>query len=459
MLPKPLLVLRNSFFRLLPEGRFIRNLAVTFTGNATALALGLVFTPFIARLYGPAAYGTFALFMAVINNVSPLATLQYPTGYVTIKNDDDFYKMIQLTLWVIISFATFSGLIIFFAGKYLLTFFEWQAIEAFLWFMPVYFFLIGVDSMLLGWSIRLKEFKRSAAGKIISTTSSKLTTLLFGIFARADASGIIIGNALQFPLDSLARMGTSMRKQFRNINRLISFQDARRLWNTYRAYPFFVTTGLLLSNFGNQLPVYIISFYFGQTTLGWFALAFSLVSMPMNVLISSSTTVFLQKAAEVHQDNPVQLGSIALQLYTKLFLVGLISLTVLAVVSLPLFVLIFGEPWRESGVFASFLAISFIPGVAANPISVLFRVLHQEHKNLSLNMLHIVLKGVGLLVGVMFNNATAVIIGYVLATIIGYAIQLYVIFGMVKVNRSIVVRDMLITLALLGGVTAFYSIR
>ncbi|QOI97186.1 MAG: oligosaccharide flippase family protein [Flammeovirgaceae bacterium] len=457
MLPNPFLLVKNIFSRLFPEGRFIHNLAVTFTGNATALVLGLVFTPFIARLYGPAAYGAFALFMAIVNNVSPLVTLQYPTGYVTIKDDDEFYKLVQFTFGVIIFFVALSGLVIFSAGKYLVVFFEWEAIEAYLWFIPLYLLLIGLDNLLLGWGIRLKEFKRSALGKIVSTSASKLVTLLVGLFVRTDASGLITGNALQYPLDSLARMGGAMRNQFHRLNRFISFADIRRLWKAYKAYPFFITTGLLLSNFSNQLPVYIISFYFGQTTLGLFALAFSLVSMPMNVLISSSTTVFLQKAAELHPDYPEQLSLISLQLYKKLFLLGITSLTALSLISLPLFVFLFGEPWRESGIFAAILAFSFIPGVAANPLSVLFRVLHKEHSNFILNMVFIVLKAAGLLAGAMTASAQAAIMGYVLATILGYIIQLYVIFGMVKLNRGIVLRDGLITLALFGGVTAFFT--
>ncbi|MBX2957451.1 MAG: oligosaccharide flippase family protein [Cyclobacteriaceae bacterium] len=457
MLPRPFLILKENFLRIFPEGRFVHNLAVTITGNAAALALGLIFTPFIARMYGPAAYGAFSLFMAIINNVSPLVTLQYPTGYVTIKDDNDFYKMVQLTVAVIVFFVTLSGLVVFTSGEFLVKFFEWQAIAKFLWFIPLYLFLIGVDSMLSGWIIRLKEFKRSAFGKIISTFASKLATLLFGFFVRVDAAGMIIGNGIQFPLDSLARLSRTMRSQLVQITRRISLVDTQRLFVAYRAYPLFVTTGLLLSNFSNQLPVYIISFYFGQTTLGLFALAFSLVSMPMNVLISSSTTVFLQKAAELQHDTPEQLAPASLRLYKRLFLISSLSLSVLSMISLPLFLFLFGETWRGSGIYASFLAISLIPAVSAHPLSVLFRVLHRERINFILNLLFIILKTIGLLVGATFFDAKAAIMGYVLATILCHTIQLYVIFGMVKLNRGIVVRDTLIILALFFGVTFFYT--
>ncbi|MCK6616505.1 MAG: oligosaccharide flippase family protein [Cyclobacteriaceae bacterium] len=450
-------MVKDVFSQLFAEGRFVHNLAVTFTGNATALVLGFVFTPFIARLYGPAAYGAFALFMAVINNLSPLVTLQFPTGYVTIKDDDVFLKMIQLTLAATIFFTALAGLIIFFVGEYLVNFFEAQAIAGLLWFIPAYLFLLGVDAITLGWNIRLKEFKRAAVGKIFSTTSSKLVTLLFGLRVYVDASGLVIGNALQYPLDSLARVSTAMRQQLKKINSLISRVEIHRLLITYRAYPLFVTTGLLISNFGNQLPVYIISYYFGQTTLGFFALAFSLISMPMNVLVSSSTTVFLQKAAELHHDNPDQLRSVSLRLYKKLFLVSSVSLTALSLISLPLFLILFGQPWRESGIFAAFLAYSFILGVAANPLSVLFRVLHAEHKNFGLNLFQICLKAAGLLAGASFNDPRMAIMGYVLATVLCYAVQLYVIFGMINLQRGIVVRDTVLTLVLFTGMVVFYT--
>jgi O-antigen/teichoic acid export membrane protein len=57
------------------KGSFAHNLAITFSGNAVAQLIGFCFTPFIARLYGPEAYGLFALFVGIANNISPLATL------------------------------------------------------------------------------------------------------------------------------------------------------------------------------------------------------------------------------------------------------------------------------------------------------------------------------------------------------------------------------------------------
>jgi O-antigen/teichoic acid export membrane protein len=84
------------------KGSFTQNLAITFSGNVMAQVIGFAFTPFIARIYGPEAYGVFALFIAVVNNLSPLSTLQFPSGYVATKNDGEFYRIVKITLGVLI---------------------------------------------------------------------------------------------------------------------------------------------------------------------------------------------------------------------------------------------------------------------------------------------------------------------------------------------------------------------
>ena len=96
---------------LLKENTFARNLFLSFSGNAVSMILGFCMTPFIAKVYGPEVYGIFALFIALITTLSPLSTLQFPSGFVATSSKREFRHLVVITFAVIVT------------GTILLTFF------------------------------------------------------------------------------------------------------------------------------------------------------------------------------------------------------------------------------------------------------------------------------------------------------------------------------------------------
>lgn len=443
--------------RFFPEGSFAHNLLIIFSGNALALIIGLLFTPFIARLYGPEAYGVFALFAALVNNVSPVITWQFPSGFPTVKNDQDFYGLVQLSLVVVGVMVCLFLLVAGMAGRSLLVRLGLEELTPYLWLFPLYFLVMAGDQITRGWSIRLAEFKRSASGRVTATLSSKLTTLIFGFWVRTDAWGIILGDVLQYPVEVLWRFSKKMGLQLRQIRRKWYVGNIFQLLSRYRAYPKYVTTGLLLSNFSNQLPVYVLAYFFSQTTVGLFALASSLVSMPIHVLVMSSTTVFLNKASELYHDRPHELGFAVERLYRQLTGFSMLMLTALALLAQPVFKLLFGEAWGESGVFAALLAMSYIPAVTAQPLSTLFRIMQRERINFLLNVAGIVMRGGTLVAVATLGNARLTLSGYVLATVLTYYLILWVIFSMCKVSLKRLGTDALLTVLLMAGMAALYN--
>jgi O-antigen/teichoic acid export membrane protein len=315
------------------EGSFAQNLAISFSGNAMAQVLGFAFTPFIARIYGPEAYGVFALCMAIISNLHPLSTLQLPSGYVAAENDKEFYSLIKITLMVLLgSVICISTVLVFFGDGFIQTF-QIQELQGYLYIIPVYLFFMGIDSIFLGWSIRLKEFKLGAWAKMLSIVSSKTATLLMGIFTVPSATGIILGNLLLYPIDNLVKMLGGIKTNFRKVFSSVSPQYVLATLKKFKSYPLYITPGLIINNLSVQLPIYYFSIYFLPADIGFFAMAGTLVSTPLNIIITSSTSVFLQKAAETKQSDPNTLGSLSLFLYKRLFFVGVIPLSLLAIIS------------------------------------------------------------------------------------------------------------------------------
>lgn len=427
--------------RFSTKGSFTQNLAITFSGNVAAQLIGFLFTPFIARIYGPEAYGVFALFMALISNISPVFTLQYPTGYVSARTESDFYHLLRITLLTLFLWTFLGILALSLFSQSIMDVLNIQSLQPYLWFFPLYFFLMGIDSMLLGWNIRLKEFSRGATAKIASTIASKGFTVLWGYLSRADALGIIAGNLILYPIEAAGKLSKSIVRSLKKIAEPFSWAELKQVFIRYKSYPLYVTSGLLLSNFGNQLPVYFFSFFFHASTVGLFALANSIVTIPLNIIVQSTTTVFLQKASETYHAASHELAGMVKKLYSGLYWVSIFPLAIFALTGDFLFTWIFGNSWTQAGVFASLLAVSMIMGVSATPLTVLFRIMHREKTNMIINVVFIAMKFTFLLWGIMYDQVVWSVIGYSVASWLSYVTYLFVIFKFLNINRWVLVRD------------------
>jgi O-antigen/teichoic acid export membrane protein len=439
---------KNIFQALWVEDSFKRNLAVTFSGQAFGQVVGFLFTPFIARAYGPESYGVFSLFMAIAANLSSVSTLQLPTGYVSARNHRELHILLQVTFICLIVSAGTSAIVIGFFKHRILNALDATSLTFLIYFVPIYVLFMGLDYILLGWNIYLKEFGRGAIAKVSSIVVSKSATLLYGMLVASSALGLIIGNFLIYPIESTIKFSKKIRHDFASIVRLGTWKEFKSVFRRYRSYPLFVTPGLLVTSINGQLPVYLFSIYFENAFVGLFALASSVVTVPISVITNSTTTVFLQKAAETQRNNYHLLKDLVLALHKRLFLICFIPLSVFAFFSDWIFVVVFGADWQQAGWIAAFLAVSTILTVPHQPLSVLFRLMNKEHNNLLLSIISIGLRVIGLSIGIYYDDIKLAVAGYAAASILTTSLSLGLIFSIVKIKVSILSWYVLAVLAI-----------
>ncbi|MCA4898760.1 MAG: lipopolysaccharide biosynthesis protein [Bacteroidota bacterium] len=425
------------------KGSFAQNFAITFSGNMIAQLIGFLMTPIIARLYGPSMYGVFALLMSVVTNLAPVSTLQFPAGFVAAQDDSEFAKLLRVTWITLITFTVLLACILAVASEPILRFFNISDLSYYLVWIPVYVLVMGVDYIFAGWNIRVKQFKRGASAKIVSLLTSKATAIAWAIFLTPSALGLIASNFLTYPIESISKLSREVRTAFFQFSKF-SRQELGVVVTKYKSYPLFVTPGVFVANISNFLPIFYISYAFDRSMVGNYALANGLVSVPLWLVIHSSVTVFTQKAAETLQQARSEVAPISLTLYRKLFLVFTPLMFLAALASKFIFLVVFGDLWQQAGEFSSYLCVAALVHIVYSPLSVLFRLTDNEHINLSLNIFSLLLKGLGLWLGAKFGGVHTSIIGFGLASIVSGYSSLFILFGMLKANRLVLVRDFFI---------------
>lgn len=373
--------------------------------------------------------------------------MQFPGGYVAARTEAEFYNLIRLTILAIGVISISSLVVIFFFSAPLLAFFNSEMLEPYLYFIPIYFLFMGVDNLLLGWNIRSKEFTRGAVAKIFSVVLSKGITLLWGLVIWPSALGIILGNLVLYPIEAFVKLSRSIRQNIKRVTINFSIKDLWLVLKAYKGYPLFITSGVLISNLSNHLPIYYLSIEFDATSVGLYALANSLVTLPLSIIIMSSTTVFLQKAAEMKDNQPDELKAMVYRLYNQFFYLSLFGLTIFSLFSEVLFVFLFGETWRMGGEFAGYIALGAFFMMPAIPLSVLFRLFNMERVNFLLQVISLFLKLAGLGLGIYFESVQISILGYSFVTLLIHFITLVYIFRLVNISPKRIVFDLVISIA------------
>jgi len=76
------------------KGSFAQNLAITFSGTATIAVIGFAVSPIMTRLYEPQSYGLFAVFSAIVSNVSLFSALGYAPAILVPRQQKKFLALV-----------------------------------------------------------------------------------------------------------------------------------------------------------------------------------------------------------------------------------------------------------------------------------------------------------------------------------------------------------------------------
>ncbi len=417
---------------------FVRNVAFSLSGNTIVLVIGFFLTPIVAKIYGPKSYGDFALFTAICSLIIPFSTMQLQAGYVAAKNREEFYKLIRISIFILLSISTLS-----LAGILFYKNISHNPNYKLYLFIPVYVFSAGFFSIIRGWNIKLQEFKKSAKSKVFATLLGKSSTLSLGLFYTQSAFGMIMGSVVAFISESIGLISKKMLIEAKLIlKQKIKINAYKITLFNFKQYPTYVTLNTIINNLSNQVPIYFIAAQFTKDNVGLFSLSLSLIQIPLNLMGTSIGAVFLPKIASVINETGKR-NKTVVDLYQKLFYPGIISLLILAFILRMFLTPILGSEWHGASYLSSFMATSFAFGVIAIPLSVVYRLINFEKVNLRLTIIFIILKICGLALGAIANSFNLAVFIYFLISLLHNGIQVILLFRKLKINYGFVVRDLI----------------
>lgn len=355
---------------------FARNSLILSAGVALAQVLPFLFYPLLGRIFSAEEFGLLANLSSIITVLAVMGSGKYESGIVIADSKREAANLAVLS--VVVGFVTMLvGWLIceFFLLGGLSSWLHEPQLSRWVYLCPITALSIIVFNVYNEWCVREKYFKSLALNKIINSSAIVLSKTLFG-FVRIFSQGLVMGDVIGRAISAL---GCLFRALWHDgaVFAQTSWAEMRRCAVKFREFPLFNMPGRLLNSLGQAVPIWIITFYFGNAQVGLFSMAMTLFSVPINIISTSVSDVYRQRATEEYRQKGSCLAS-----FDKIMWV----LTVLGVAFLLIFewflpsltALFLGSQWYEAGRFAQILAPAMVLMFVSNSLSGMFIVAERQ---------------------------------------------------------------------------------
>jgi lipopolysaccharide exporter len=406
--------------------KFATNVAIMSFAPLITQALSIAITPIITRLYSPEDFGLFALFGAIVSPIAIFANLGYNTAIVVPDEEDEANKIFVLNVILTLIFSSILLLFLVFFNKVIFDRFNLSVLQDLVFLIPIAVIIHGLYSSVRYLNIRNEKYWNLSIAKIFRFLSDNITTLSFG-FLNLGSGVVLIVAGLIGGTVSLLTLSRTIISHIKSLSEHISLQTLLVTAKKYSNFPKYLIINDFVSRISSQMPIYIISLFYSDKILGFYALSLRLLSVPMNFLGNSIGEVFFQNAAEDKHNIP----SILRSLFKYLVLLGVPGFSIIMIFGEDIFILLFGQEWSDAGKMSQILSLSLFSKFIIIPASYLILIYDDQHMLMNLNISSLILGAIALIFGGMNDN---LLLSVILYSVIISAINF--VYGFYAMNRA-----------------------
>lgn len=332
----------------LPRNKFFLQALTLVSGTAGSQLIVIIASPLVTRLYSPEVFGEFSVFIGILSPLILFSTLRYELAIPIANNENASINLIALNLLLIISTTFCLALIIIAFNKEIITFLQLPQLAEYLYLLPIGIFFASIYRVFNYWNLWQDNFKTIASTKI---TQSSTMSLFQCIAYKLGIYGLIIGNIIgsSFGIITLLKPFFKKFSLYKKLSVKKIIQEAVK----FRKFPFFSLPASIFNSLSTQLPVILMASLFDPLIAGLYALSRRVLILPMRVIGSALSETFLANASKSATKKDLQL--MVHNIYKNLVQISIAPILVLTFLGPELFSFIFGNEWREAGIYTQWL--------------------------------------------------------------------------------------------------------
>jgi O-antigen/teichoic acid export membrane protein len=345
---------------------FVRNVLILLSGTTVAMIIPIIASPLLTRLYTPHDFGVFALFVSLVTAASVPIAGSYESAILLPRKDEDAFNLVGVCLGLSLAIGSALLLLLLLLKQPVASFLGSREIAAWLPFVSPVTFLLGLQQTFTCWANRKKQFRRLSVNRIVESATTPILSMLLGYLSWG-VSGLVAG-LLGGKVAATWMLGRGVRLEKKKYTLSLETRGMVVQGKKYRDFPLYSAPTSFLDVLAVQIPVLLLTTFFGSTVVGLFSLATKVIGAPLALIGSCVGQVYYQWVAQArHQDDNLHSHIFKVAGYLALIVAG--PLLVVIIFSPVLFSFVFGEEWRVAGEYARIVAVPLSIKFIVSPLS------------------------------------------------------------------------------------------
>lgn len=414
---------------------FRRDVLKLASGTAIAQIVGLAAAPVLTRLFDPTAFGVASLFASVTGILAVLACLRYELSILLPETDEEAANLLALSLGITVVISLLTIPIVWSVRDRVLTWINAPELEPLLWLIPIAVFTSGTYATLNFWNTRTKNFTRLSIANVVSqlVTAGSNITLGFGGYT---TGGSLVGGSVAGQIMATTVLSSELlRHSGRFFLNSVSWYGILSGMKRYRKFPIFSSWGALINAASWHIPVLMLGAFFSPAIVGFYSLGLRLIQVPMSLVGGAIGQVFFQRGAAAK--SKIELSELVENLYGRLLVMCLFPAMMLMVIGSDMISVVFGEEWREAGVYLQILGPWVVVWFISSPLSSIYFIQERQKSELLMHSIIFSARVVAISIGAYFSDARMAILLLTVAGTISYGNLLYRVFIFAGVDLTL----------------------
>jgi len=224
----------------------------------------------------------------------------------------------------------------------------------FICLVPVGNFLYSFYQSTHYWLIRKKSFKAVSVNKFARRiTEGGVQVSSKNLF---EGTSLVLGDIVGHFTNVIAGYYQSWKKGLRW--EYVSLNKLRYVFKKYAEFPKYNLLSSFMGVFSFLIPTLLINKFYSAEYAGYYDLSKMVLSIPLALVAGSVANVLLQRFSEKRQLKETIFKEF-FQIFIIVFLIAVLEIVVIRLWGVPLFKIIFGKQWIESGIMSKMLVWSY----------------------------------------------------------------------------------------------------
>ena len=295
--------------------------------------------------------------------------------------------------------------------------------------LPIFVFVSALWILLNYWYTRHKKFTNISTYQLTQSLFGAGSKYGFGLIGFT-SGGLILSTILAPVLSLIISISTALKKTLKPLLR-VDKAACKKAANEYANFPKYALPRSIINNLSGNLPVLLLTPFFGLTEIGFFGMALTLAFRPINMISSSLYQVFFQRTAE-HVQNKQSILPFFKKFIQKTVLIITPTFVVLYFILPWLTAWLLGDSWEVTGDYIRIMLPWLALVLISSAINYLPDIFGKQYIYMYIEILYIILRATSLVIGIITNNIQIALTLYFTISTIILLIEIVWFLGMDK---------------------------